>query len=132
MKALKVTEATKQRIVALMKDKGITRPELRALLGAERDSTARNWVTREIKPEYPVICTSHAKRYIIASKPEHLELAKLAARENHRKATTLHRNTNVLDRWIIRTEVALTQGSLFREELNEVTLYGKFKNESFD
>ena len=121
MKALKVTEATKQRIVALMKDKGITRPELRALLGAERDSTARNWVTREIKPEYPVICTSHAARYLIPTKPEHLELAKLAARENHRKAATLHRNTNVLDRWIIRTECAQSgQGSLFEKEIQSI------------
>lgn len=118
---LNVSAATKAAIVARMQGAGITRAELREALGAQRDSTARNWLTREIKPAYPVICTSRTKRYFIATRPEQLELAKAASRENHRKAARLHKNTNVLDRWIIRTEIAESrQGSLFEDELKQL------------
>ena len=119
MKKIVISEQRRAEIIARLQDTGITLAELRALLGADRDSSARNWVTREIKPNYPVICTSHGRGYLIPTRPEHLELAKRAAMENHRKAATLHRNTNVLDRWIIRTE-AQQGASLFENEIHEI------------
>jgi len=96
----------KEVIVAMMKQKPVTRNELRTILGMG-DAAARAWVADNIKTEYPVICTTNQRGYFIPTKPEHLELAKAAVRENHRKAATLHEHTNVVDRWIISTEAAL-------------------------
>lgn len=117
---VQVSDTQKAAIVRSLHTTGLTRQELAAALGGVTDSQARGWLKREIKRVYPVISTANRRGYIIASAPEHLELAKAASRENHRKAAALHRNTNVLDRWIIRTEIAQTQGSLFENELNKL------------
>jgi len=96
----------KEVIVTMMKKQPVTRSVLCTLLGM-KDAAARAWVAKNIKKDYPVICTTNQRGYFIPTKPEHLELAKAAVRENHRKAASLHEKTNVVDRWIIQTEARM-------------------------
>ena len=117
---IQVTQVQKEAIVRRLLADGMTRQELAAALGGATDAAARGWLLREVKRIYPVISTRGRRGYIIASTPEHLELAKSASRENHRKAATLHKSTNVLDRWIIRTESAAQGASLFEEEIKDI------------
>lgn len=104
---IKITDAQKEYIIALMRNRPVTRAELAVLLGTTNDAATRSWLAREVKTLYPVICTTRNKGYFIPTTPEHLEMAKQASRENHRKAATLHEHTNVLDHWIISTECHL-------------------------
>lgn len=112
----------KEKIIAELKKRFVTREELRELLNAESDTAARHWLKENVKKSYPVICTSSRIGYKIATSAEDLELAKECSRENHRKAATLHRNTNVLDAWIITEEChgAITGTIPFKEEIRQI------------
>lgn len=122
MENIKVSDQQKAAIIRKMEVGFIKCAEFREMLGARTDAGARGWLAREVKPFYPIICSSARRGYKIATTPEDLEFAKACSRENHRKAATLHRNTNVLDKWIIKEECqgALSGTIPFKDEIEKI------------
>lgn len=119
-KRLRITPELREEIIAALKAEGLSLSELKQMLGMANDRAARAWLAREIKPLYPVISTGRSRGYLIATRPEHIDLAKRAAREAHRKAWSTHVSVRALDKWIIREEINQAGGSTFQQEIEEL------------
>jgi len=107
MTAIQQPQQKRAELIEEMKKRFVSREEIAQFLHC-KDSAARSFVG-SIKDEYPVISSKDIRGYKIACTDEDVTLARKARLENHHKAGTLHARANIIDKWIIRQEIAIAK-----------------------